>query len=146
MNRTAAESSHFVAMISRGRATHYPTLTVKITDRYKAADGLAQPHREPSTHLPQIDRLGRTVRRGKRNVNYLNESSTVRALLFLQLHNWHTTIVDAGAQKDVVRERDWTCHAYGQWLFARSESIMKNSAQQKPGAACRRSDVARSPR
>src|SRR5258708_6542443 len=31
MNRTAAESSHFVAMISRGRATHRPTLTVKIT-------------------------------------------------------------------------------------------------------------------
>jgi hypothetical protein len=68
-------------MISRGRATHYPTLTVKITDRYKAADGLAQPHREPSTHLPQIDRLTRTVRRGKRNVNYLNESSAVRALV-----------------------------------------------------------------
>jgi hypothetical protein len=68
-------------MISRGRATHYPTLTVKITDRYKAADGLAQPHREPSTHLPQIDRLARTVRRGKRNVNYLNDSSTVRALV-----------------------------------------------------------------
>jgi hypothetical protein len=68
-------------MISRGRATHYPTLTVKITDRYKAADGLAQPHREPSTHLPQIDRLARTVKRGKRNVNYLNESSAVRALV-----------------------------------------------------------------
>jgi hypothetical protein len=68
-------------MISRGRATHYPTLTVKITDRYKAADGLAQPHHEPSTHLPQIDRLARTVRRGKRNVNYLNDSSTVRALV-----------------------------------------------------------------
>jgi len=31
MNRTTAESSHLVAMISRGRATHYPTLTVKIT-------------------------------------------------------------------------------------------------------------------
>ena len=42
--------------------------------------------------------------------------------LFLQLHNWHTTIVRAGAQKDVVRERDRTRHAYGQWLFARSES------------------------
>ena len=68
-----------MAMISRGRATHYPTPTVKITDRYKAADGLAQPHREPSTHLPQIDRLTRTVRRGKRNVNCSNESSTVRA-------------------------------------------------------------------
>ena len=66
-------------MIGRGRATHYPTLTVKITDRYKAADGLAQPHREPSTHHPQIDRLTRTVRRGKRNVNCSNESSTVRA-------------------------------------------------------------------
>jgi len=39
--------------------------------------------------------------------------------LFLQLHNWHTTIVRAGALKDVVRERDRTCHAYGQWLFAR---------------------------
>jgi hypothetical protein len=146
MNRTAAESSHFVAMISRGRATHYPTLTVKITDRYKAADGLAQPHREPSTHLPQIDRLARTVRRGKRNVNYLNDSSTIRALLFLQLHNWHTTIVRAGAQKDVVRERDPTRHAYGQWLLARSESIMKNSAQFKRSAACRRSDAAHSPR
>ena len=109
-------------MISRGRATHYPTLTVKITDRYKAADGLAQPHREPSTHLPQIDRLMRTVRRGKRNVNYLNESSTVRALLFLQLHNWHTMIACDGAQKDVVRERDPTCHAYGQWVFARSKA------------------------
>src|SRR5258708_28804465 len=82
MNRTAAESSHFVAMISRGRATHRPTLTVKITDRYKAADGLAQPHREPSTHLPQIDRLRRIVRRRKRNVNYLNERSTVPALCF----------------------------------------------------------------
>ena len=68
-------------MISRGRATHYPTLTVRITGRYRAADGLAQPHREPSTHLPQIDRLARTVRRGKRNVNYLNDSSTVRALV-----------------------------------------------------------------
>jgi hypothetical protein len=34
-------------MISRGRATHYLTPTVKITGRYKAADGLAQPHRKP---------------------------------------------------------------------------------------------------
>jgi hypothetical protein len=81
MNRTAAESSHFVAMISRGRATHYPTPTVKITGRYRAVDGLALPHRKPSTHLPQIDRLIRTVRRGKRNVNCSNESSTVRALV-----------------------------------------------------------------
>ena len=38
------------------------------------------------------------------------------ACLFPQLHNWHTTIVCA---KDVVRERDRTCHAHGQWLFAR---------------------------
>src|SRR5882672_12518536 len=79
MNRTAAESSHFVAMISRGRATHYLTPTVKITGRYRAVDGLAQPHRKPSTHLPQIDRLMRIVRRGKRNVNCSNESSTVSA-------------------------------------------------------------------
>jgi hypothetical protein len=28
--------------------------------------------------------------------------------LFPQLHNWHTTIVYAGEQKDVVRERDRT--------------------------------------
>src|SRR5712664_732561 len=135
MNRTAAESSHFVAMISRGRATHYPTPTVKITDRYKAADGLAQPHREPSTHLPQIDRLGRTVRRGKRNVNYLNDSSTVRALTCSYSCTTGTRRSFAPAQKDVVRERDRTCHAYGQWLFARSESIKKNSAQQKRSAA-----------
>src|SRR6266567_1050919 len=79
MNRTTAESSHLVAMISRGRATHYPTLTVKITGRYRAVDGLAQPHRKPSTHLPQIDRLMRTVKRGKRNVNCSNDSSAVRA-------------------------------------------------------------------
>ena len=46
-----------------------------------------------------------------------------------------TTGTRAGAQKDVVRKRDRTCHAYGQWLFARSESIMKNSAQQKRSAA-----------
>jgi hypothetical protein len=51
------------------------------------------------------------------------------------LHNWHTTIVRAGAQKDVVRERDPTCHAYGQWLFARSESIIKKfrTAEAKRG-------------
>src|SRR6266481_4774805 len=36
---------------------------------------------KPSTHLPQIDRLMRTVRRGKRNVNCSNESSAVRALV-----------------------------------------------------------------
>jgi hypothetical protein len=108
-----------VAMISRGRATHYPTLTVKITDRYKAADGLAQPHREPSTHLPQIDRLGRTVRRGKRNVNYLNESSTVRALCSYSCTTGTRRSFAPARRKDVVRERDRTCHAYGQWLFAR---------------------------
>jgi hypothetical protein len=39
--------------------------------------------------------------------------------LFPQLHNWHTTIACAGEQKDVVRDRDRTCHAYEQWLFAR---------------------------
>jgi hypothetical protein len=53
------------------------------------------------------------------------------ARLFPQLHNWHTTIVYAGEQKDVVRERDRTCHAYGQWLFGGSESIVKNSAERK---------------
>jgi len=51
--------------------------------------------------------------------------------MFPQLHNWHTTIVYAGEQNDVVRERDRTCHAYGQWLFAGSESIVKNSAERK---------------
>jgi len=68
-----------MAMINRGRATHYSTLTVKFTGRYRAADRLGQPHREPSTHLPQINRLSRIVRRGKRNVNCSKESPTVRA-------------------------------------------------------------------
>jgi hypothetical protein len=66
-------------MINRGRATHYSTLTVKFTGRYRAADRLDQPHREPSTHLPQINRLARIVRRAKRNVNCSKESPTVRA-------------------------------------------------------------------
>jgi hypothetical protein len=68
-------------MINRGRATHYSTLTVKFTGRYRAADRLCQPHREPSTHLPQINRLLRIVRRGKRIVNCSKESPTVRALV-----------------------------------------------------------------
>jgi hypothetical protein len=68
--------------------------------------------------------------------------------VFPQLHNWHTTMVRAGAQKDVVRERDRTCHAYGQSLFARSERFMKNPAERKRSTAwrSRRSDAARSPR
>jgi hypothetical protein len=76
---TTAESSRLVATINRGRATHYSTLTVKFTGRYRAAERLGQPHREPSTHLPQINRLSRIVRRGKRNVNCSKESPTVRA-------------------------------------------------------------------
>src|SRR6266852_1601412 len=78
---TTAESSCLMAMINRGRATHYSTLTVKFTGRYRAADRLGQPHREPSTHLPQINRLPRIVRRAKRNVNCSNDSSSARALV-----------------------------------------------------------------
>jgi hypothetical protein len=76
---TTAESSRLVAMINRGRATQYSTLTVKFTGRYRAAERLGQPRREPSTHLPQINRLARIVRRAKRNVNCSKESPTVRA-------------------------------------------------------------------
>src|SRR6266702_1086292 len=117
MNRTTAESSHLVAMISRGRATHHPTLTVKITGRYRAVDGLAQPHRKPSTHLPQIDRLMRTVRRGKRNVNCSNESSAVRALV---------PAVAQLAHDDRLRRR-----AERRRARTRSDSIVKNSAERK---------------
>jgi len=131
MNRTAAESSHFVAMISRGRATHYLTPTVKITGRYRAVDGLAQPHRKPSTHLPQIDRLGRIVRRGKRNVNYLNERSTVRALCSYSC----TT----GTRRSFAPARRKTSCANATGHVTRMDNgslrdrkaIMKNSAQQK---------------
>src|SRR6266446_1399532 len=76
---TTAESSRLVATINRGRAKHYSTPTVKFTGRYRAADRLGQPHRKPSTHLPQINRLARIVRRAKRNVNCSKESPTFRA-------------------------------------------------------------------
>jgi hypothetical protein len=132
-------------MISRGRATHYPTLTVKITGRYKAANGLGQPHRKLSTHLPQIDRLARTVRRGKRNVNCSNESSTVRVLVCFH----SCTSGTRRSFKDVVRDRDRIGHAHGQWLFA-----LIGKHHEKFGTAevkhavwrSRRSDAARSPR
>ena len=131
MNRTAAESSHFVAMISRGRATHCPTLTVKITDRYKAADGLAQPHREPSTHLPQIDRLMRIVRRGKRNVNYLNERSTVRALCsYSCTTGTRRSFAPARRKTSCANATGHVTRMYNGSLRDR-KAIMKNSAQQK---------------
>src|SRR6267154_4362458 len=109
-------------MISRGRATHYLKLTVKnywpLQGRRRAGSAASRAldassanrsaHANCETRETQCQLLERAI-------------DSPRAL-FLQLHNWYTTIVRAGAQKDVVRERDRTRHAYVQWLFARSES------------------------
>src|SRR5258708_6542441 len=73
-------------------------------------------------HADEPDCGGVIPLRGDDQPRSRNAPSDAYCENYLQLHNWHTTIVRAGAQKDVVRERDRTRHAYGQWLFARSES------------------------
>src|ERR1700730_10253084 len=145
---TTAESSRLVAMINRGRATHYSTLTVKFTGRYRAAERLGQPHREPSTHLPQINRLSRIVRRAKRNVNCSKESPTVRARVPTVAEVAHHDCsrrraeerpVDATAH---VRRIDSSClRGIGRVL----EKIRHGGSEARHGES-RPSDAAHSPR
>src|SRR5260221_1494347 len=123
------ESSRLVAMINCGRESHYSTLTVKFTGRYRAADRLGQPHRKPSTHLPQINRLTQTVRRRKRNVNCSNESSSARALVpaVAQVAHHDCSCRRAEGRPDateyVTRMDSSSLHG--------SEGITKNSARRK---------------
>jgi hypothetical protein len=134
-------------MINQGRATHYPTLTVKFTGRYRAADRLGQPSQAVDASSANQSALANCETRETqcqllervidipRTCSSSGASGTQRCLLQAS-----RTTPCANATVHVTQ--------IGQWLFARIGSAVKNSARQKRSAAWRSrpSDAARPPR